>query len=101
MHSLYALLFAVFIVFVFKQKTADEWRISDLSSDVCSSDLFAAERRIARAKALLAERSSSERGPAIKEIAYRCGFETAAAFSVAFRRATGVTPRQYRLNVRS
>src|SRR3546814_4296544 len=26
-------------VFVFKQKTADEWRISDWSSDVCSSDL--------------------------------------------------------------
>src|SRR3546814_4836284 len=25
--------------FVFKQKTADEWRISDWSSDVCSSDL--------------------------------------------------------------
>src|SRR3546814_3480674 len=26
--------------FVFKQKTADEMRISDWSSDVCSSDLF-------------------------------------------------------------
>src|SRR3546814_8638773 len=26
-------------VFVFKQKTADEWRISDWSSDGCSSDL--------------------------------------------------------------
>src|SRR3546814_12209885 len=25
--------------FFFKQKTADEWRISDWSSDVCSSDL--------------------------------------------------------------
>src|SRR3546814_12634209 len=28
-------------VFFFKQKTADEMRISDWSSDVCSSDLFA------------------------------------------------------------
>src|SRR3546814_4320493 len=28
------------IVFFFKQKTADEMRISDWSSDVCSSDLF-------------------------------------------------------------
>src|SRR3546814_8196735 len=29
-----------FIVFFFKQKTAYEMRISDWSSDVCSSDLF-------------------------------------------------------------
>src|SRR3546814_7288695 len=29
------------IVFFFKQKTAYEMRISDWSSDVCSSDLFA------------------------------------------------------------
>src|SRR3546814_2952304 len=35
------------ILFVFKQKTADEMRISDWSSDVCSSDLrrFAAQRQ--------------------------------------------------------
>src|SRR3546814_7428689 len=31
--------FDVFIVFFFKQKTAYEMRISDWSSDVCSSDL--------------------------------------------------------------
>src|SRR3546814_4094437 len=31
--------FCVFIVFFFKQKTAYEMRISDWSSDVCSSDL--------------------------------------------------------------
>src|SRR3546814_2404241 len=30
----------VFYVFFFKQKTAYEMRISDWSSDVCSSDLF-------------------------------------------------------------
>src|SRR3546814_6207610 len=29
----------VVVVFVFKQKTADEMRISDWRSDVCSSDL--------------------------------------------------------------
>src|SRR3546814_1884210 len=29
-------------VFFFKQKTAYEWRISDWSSDVCSSDLLGA-----------------------------------------------------------
>src|SRR3546814_9554841 len=32
-------MFSVFIVFFFKQKTAYEMRISDWSSDVCSSDL--------------------------------------------------------------
>src|SRR3546814_2619225 len=31
----------LFLVFVFKQKTAYEMRISDWSSDVCSSDLGA------------------------------------------------------------
>src|SRR3546814_17679368 len=31
----------MFVFFLFKQKTAYELRISDLSSDVCSSDLFA------------------------------------------------------------
>src|SRR3546814_5761938 len=32
-------------VFFIKQKTADEWRISDWSSDVCSSDLTASRWR--------------------------------------------------------
>src|SRR3546814_4858972 len=32
-------LLSIFCVFFFKQKTAYEWRISDWSSDVCSSDL--------------------------------------------------------------
>src|SRR3546814_1232869 len=32
------------IVFFFKQKTAYDMRISDWSSDVCSSDLFAPDR---------------------------------------------------------
>src|SRR3546814_5952071 len=33
--------FYILCVFFFKQKTAYEMRISDWSSDVCSSDLFA------------------------------------------------------------
>src|SRR3546814_1131267 len=33
-------LYVVFCFFFFKQKTAYEMRISDWSSDVCSSDLF-------------------------------------------------------------
>src|SRR3546814_955836 len=34
----------VLVVFFFKQKTAYEMRISDWSSDVCSSDLWTARR---------------------------------------------------------
>src|SRR3546814_9813112 len=37
------ILSVVCVVFFFKQKTAYEMRISDWSSDVCSSDLFGAE----------------------------------------------------------
>src|SRR3546814_8241174 len=37
--SLVLLVFFFFVVFFFKQKTAYEMRISDWSSDVCSSDL--------------------------------------------------------------
>src|SRR3546814_10121979 len=35
-----------FLMFVFKQKTAYCMRISDLSSDVCSSDLIAHQRHV-------------------------------------------------------
>lgn len=52
---------------------------------------FAAERRLARARAMLAAPR-----PPIKSIAWACGFETAAAFSAAFRRATGASPSDYR-----
>src|SRR3546814_7052731 len=33
------MLFGFYVIFLFKQKTAYEMRISDWSSDVCSSDL--------------------------------------------------------------
>src|SRR3546814_5190081 len=33
--------YLIFVFFFFKQKTAYEMRISDWSSDVCSSDLYA------------------------------------------------------------
>src|SRR3546814_12225612 len=41
--SFYELLFFLFVFFFFKQKTAYEMRISDWSSDVCSSDLLMLE----------------------------------------------------------
>src|SRR3546814_3852848 len=40
-YHLFVVVFALFFVFFFKQKTAYEMRISDWSSDVCSSDLLA------------------------------------------------------------
>ena len=52
---------------------------------------YAAARRLARARQLLAATR-----PSVKEIAWRCGFETPAAFAAAFRRAVGVTPKQFR-----
>src|SRR3546814_10263111 len=50
MYSVLVLCSCVF--FFFKQKTAYEMRISDWSSDVCSSDLAAADRQAALAGSL-------------------------------------------------
>ena len=52
---------------------------------------YAMARRVERAKALLAD----GRTP-IKQIAWSCGFTTPAAFSAAFRRATGFQPSRFR-----
>lgn len=52
---------------------------------------YAAELRIERAKSLLADDRLL-----IKEIAYRCGFQSSSSFSSAFRRAAGLTPLQFR-----
>lgn len=53
---------------------------------------YAARRRMARAQASLASATVP-----IKQVAWECGFATPAAFSAAFRRATGFRPRDYRL----
>src|SRR3546814_4651030 len=42
-------MYVFYVVFFFKQKTAYEMRISDWSSDVCSSDLLFDMRRFAGA----------------------------------------------------
>lgn len=52
---------------------------------------FVAQRKIELAKLRLRQART-----AVKVIAWECGFDSAAAFSAAFRRATGVTPRQFR-----
>src|SRR3546814_5085624 len=45
-YAVYIYRVCTYFIFVFKQKTAYEMRISDWSSDVCSSDLIAQPRRI-------------------------------------------------------
>ncbi|WP_395335316.1 AraC family transcriptional regulator [Novosphingobium sp. BL-8A] len=52
---------------------------------------YIAKRRIARAQEQLRDDAMM-----IKVIAGNCGFQSPAAFSAAFRRATGLTPREYR-----
>lgn len=55
---------------------------------------FARERQITLARQLL-ERTDLP----MKEVGFRCGFARAPTFSRAFRKATGLTPTQYRLKV--
>src|SRR3546814_8318209 len=45
-----------YVIFFFKQKTAHEMRISDWSSDVCSSDLLSAFERLVAFRYLRARR---------------------------------------------
>src|SRR3546814_6662899 len=54
-----------FLFFFFKQKTAYEMRISDWSSDVCSSDLYAVSRQ--QVTAMLSPHTS-------KSAEYECPF---------------------------
>src|SRR3546814_2460965 len=63
-------MFCVFVFFFFKQKTAYEMRISDWSSDVCSSDLVGAHwdatgftrKTLSRPSALLQDHGVTWRG---------------------------------------
>src|SRR3546814_3810520 len=56
------------LIFVFKQKTAYEMRISDWSSDVCSSDLLAAAQGLPDALLLIAEHCGH-----LANVYYECG----------------------------
>src|SRR3546814_19853255 len=51
-------------VYFFKQETAYEMRISDWSSDVCSSDLFDVEHAVSRPGARHHHRGADHRGDA-------------------------------------
>jgi AraC family transcriptional regulator len=51
---------------------------------------------IADARIRRAERELAEEDAPIKVVAYHCGFQSPAAFSASFRKATGKTPKQFR-----
>ena len=51
------------------------------------------ERRLARAMHALT-RSSSQRRPSIRRLAFECGFENEQVFSRAFRRKYGLNPSE-------
>jgi AraC family transcriptional regulator len=55
---------------------------------------YASRRRTERAKELLRRKDM-----VVKQVAFRCGFQTPSAFSAAFRQVTGMTPREYRLTL--
>lgn len=59
----------------------------------CSIGDHIARTRIDNAKRLIAT------GESVKSIAFSMGFGTASGFCYAFRRATGRTPRQYRMQL--
>lgn len=79
--------------------------ISDLSGElgICNRHLarlfhastgstitrFAVGRQVAKAKTMLAA------GKSVKVVSWACGFETASAFSTAFKKAVGMSPRDY------
>ncbi|MDB5687061.1 MAG: hypothetical protein JWR77_1650 [Rhizorhabdus sp.] len=57
---------------------------------------FIARTRLERAKTLLMD----GRTP-IKQISFECGFKSCAAFTAAFRKETGETPRTFRSSIRA
>src|SRR3546814_11805975 len=97
------------VFFCFKQKTAYEMRISDWSSDVCSSDLLAV-RLVgddeAEARGLAAHRvllHATERKAQEVELAARGGEEEVALIAARIDRTVQPCPRrtQLPLNIRA
>src|SRR3546814_6688108 len=85
--------------FFFKQKTAYEMRISDWSSDVCSSDLLATERQLTEANAPVYGRFLAERYGRRPNIVWLNGGDTRSESRSAVWDALGTTikaiaPRQ-------
>src|SRR3546814_20370775 len=61
-----------FFFFFFKQKTAYEMRISDWSSDVCSSDLGGRSRRSGEGSRPISRREQAQSQTLINRTRHRC-----------------------------
>src|SRR3546814_4788831 len=83
----------VVCLFFFKRKTAYEWRISDWSSDVCSSDLH--QRRLAICCGLQEGERWERHGYAAEADSYWLGFPTGLC-TIAFVYAEACKPMSFR-----
>src|SRR3546814_2786058 len=81
----------IFVVFFFKQKTAYEMRISDWSSDVCSSDLWCGRGDRDRALDQRAVYRPGKKGP-YRAPASGDGFELV---KIAHRRSHASIPNRF------
>src|SRR3546814_12061638 len=87
-------------------------RISDWSSDVCSSDLRTFKRRFTAATGLApieyvqrlriedAKRRLERTATSVEEVGWKVGYESDAFFRRLFKRITGMTPHAYRKKFR-
>src|SRR3546814_6250825 len=82
--------------FFFKQKTAYEMRISDWSSDVCSSDLQALQREWATAKQRRAEERARSEAEAAKDAAEMWAAAGPARADHAYLVKKGISPHHFR-----
>src|SRR3546814_10587493 len=73
-------------VFFFKQKTAYEMRISDWSSDVCSSDLHARRRRVAAEALGVGDVGAEVRRPVVVDLDFAVQEERLVAVAGFIRR---------------
>src|SRR3546814_7592510 len=91
--SLYVEVFVLLVFFFFKQKTAYEMRISDWSSDVCSSDLLAALRVEVHAPDVLRE---PRRGQDERDFpgSFRCGLMSFRLEDLLHSRAAACVRRE-------
>src|SRR3546814_14343431 len=85
------------MIIFFKQRTAYEMRISDWSSDVCSSDLESPHAYLSRLRMGLAAQLLRNPSTLIATVADKVGFGSDVAFYRAFRRHFGQSPGAFRL----
>src|SRR3546814_2313094 len=80
----------IFCFFFFKQKTAYEMRISDWSSDVCSSDLLKAALAYYKSLGVIATGVMTDNGACYKSHAFR---DTCKALGLKHIRTKPYTPK--------